>query len=135
MNSAPLLLVPLATMAFLSAQPSQKPKAEPLADAIPAQVSPADVAAVLDRPEFRGMVDQLKQASELLDQPDQPDRPAHHAKAHAKIHEQGLHSGHLSVPDDLSSSEGDFSSARGLTPEDEWEGLFPHYALKRVAMP
>jgi hypothetical protein len=127
MNSAPFLLVPFATVALLSSNPSKTPTGDS-----------AEIAALLNRPEVQAIIKQIQQStgplaasdqdqSDLLDLPDPPSR-----RSHTRAREQGLHTGHLTTSE-VSSDEGYFSAASGLTSEDEWQQMFPRYALKRVA--
>jgi hypothetical protein len=121
MNSAPLLLLPLAAVALLSGRLSKDPaNAHPEAD---------QIGAVLDQPEFRALLDQLQQAASSLEPPEGQDQGMHSGRRRSRAprYEQGLHSGNLSV------AEGHHSGARGLTREDEWQQLFPRYSLKLAA--
>jgi hypothetical protein len=111
MNASHLLLMPLAAVALVSSAPSQAPSDEF-----------SQVASVLDRPEFRSLIEQLRQAVGPIELPDRMNESGHQVRA--QNHEQGLHTSHLSAPG------GYFSAARGLTPQSEWEQMFPRYALK-----
>ena len=113
MNSTPLLLVPLAALTILSNKPT------PPAD------NAADLSAFLAQPQVRAMFEQFRQSlgdvnlSSAVDEPGAWEKPRRRGRAR----EQGLSTGHLQSP------EGYYSAARGLTPEDEWQQMFPRYAL------
>ena len=109
MKILPLLLMPIASVAFLS-NPS-----EPAVDA-------AKVEAVLDQPEVRAMV---QQAQALIAPEEQPVR---HGRNGGR--EIGLHTGHLQGATMQGATRMD-SGARGLTPADEWREMFPRYAVNR----
>ena len=126
MNAAPLFLLRLAAVALLSGQPSKDPATvHPEAD---------QIAAIIDRPEFRSLIDQLHQAAGTLDLQDEEGQTGYSGRRRTRSHrhEQGLHMGHL-TRSDFTQTDGYFSPARGLTPEDEWQQMFPRYALKAAA--
>lgn len=112
MKTLSLLLMPIASLAFLS-NPS-----EPAVDA-------AQVNAVLDQPEVRAMVEQLQKAQALL-----PDGEAPMKARSGSARESGLHTGHLQSATLRMATRVD-SAASGLTPADEWSGMFPRYAANR----
>jgi len=126
MNSTPLLLLPITAVALLTGQPSKNPATTH---------SESDrIAAILAQPEFQSLIEQLQETTGTLELPDKEDQNWHSGRRpmHAQRHEQGLHTGHLTRPDS-SQPEGYFSPARGLTPENEWQQMFPRYALKLAA--
>jgi hypothetical protein len=124
MNSAPLVLLPLAAVALLSSQPSR--------NSVATHAEADQIAAILDRPEYRALFAQLQGVvgtAEVSDERDQNPYSDRRRRTRSHTHEQGLHTGHLTRPE-LTQSEGYFSAARGLTPEDEWQQMFPRYALR-----